>query len=54
VITLQPLFKTETVVDDDDEIHTTTHTVPWTPTELKRIREKYLKWPSESTVEYVW
>jgi len=54
VIPLRPLVKTETAVDDDDEIHTTTRTVPWTPTELERIKEKYSRQPSESAVEYVW
>jgi len=54
VIPLQPLIKTETAVNDDDEIHTTTRTMPWTPTELEKIREKYSRRPSESAVEYVW
>jgi len=52
VIPLRPLVKTETAVDD--EIHTTTRTVLWTPTELERIKEKYSRRPSESAVEYVW
>jgi len=29
-------------------------TVPWTPTEVERIKEKYSRLPSESAVEYVW
>ncbi|XP_040434397.1 uncharacterized protein LOC121080446 [Falco naumanni] len=54
VIPLRPLVKIETAVDDDDEIHTTTHTMPWTPAELERIREKYSRQPGKSAVEYVW
>ena len=44
----------KSAVDDDDEIHTTIRTVPWTPTEVERIKEKYSRLPSESAVEYVW
>ncbi|XP_063177388.1 uncharacterized protein LOC134508994 isoform X3 [Chroicocephalus ridibundus] len=51
VFPLRPLVKTETAVDDDDEIHTTVRTVPWTPTELTKIREKYSRRPEESAVE---
>lgn len=54
VFPLRPLVKTETAVDDDDEIHTTVRTVPRTPTELTKIREKYSRRPEESAVEYVW
>jgi len=54
VIPLRPLVKTETAVDDDDKINTTTCTVRWTPTELERIQEKFSRQPSESAVEYVW
>ena len=53
VIPLRPLVKTEPAVDDDDEIHATARTVPWTPTELERIKEKYSRQPSTSPVEYV-
>lgn len=41
VFPLRPLRKTETTVDDDDKTHSTVRTIPWTPTELVKIREKY-------------
>ncbi|KAK4819789.1 hypothetical protein QYF61_011389 [Mycteria americana] len=42
-----------TAVDDDDEIHTTVRTIPWSPAELIKIQEKFSRQPGESEVEYV-
>ncbi|XP_071884738.1 uncharacterized protein [Anas platyrhynchos] len=53
-ISLRPLVKTETTVDDNDEIRTTVRTIPWSPAELIKIQEKFSRRPGESEVEYVW
>uniref|UniRef100_A0A8B9DS55 Uncharacterized protein n=1 Tax=Anser cygnoides TaxID=8845 RepID=A0A8B9DS55_ANSCY len=53
-ISLRPLVKTETTVDDDDEICTTVQTIPWSPAELVKIQEKFSRRSGESEVEYVW
>uniref|UniRef100_A0A8B9B985 Uncharacterized protein n=1 Tax=Anser brachyrhynchus TaxID=132585 RepID=A0A8B9B985_9AVES len=52
-ISLRPLVKTETTVDDD-EIRTTVRMIPWSPAELVKIQEKFSRWSGESEVEYVW
>ncbi|XP_071897749.1 uncharacterized protein [Anas platyrhynchos] len=52
-ISLRPLVKTETAVDDNDEIHTTVRTIPLPPAELVKIQEKFSRRSGESEVEYV-
>ncbi|KAK4830063.1 hypothetical protein QYF61_008401 [Mycteria americana] len=52
-VSLRPLVKTETAVDDDDEIHTTVRTIPWSPAKLMKIQEKFSRRPGESEVKYV-
>ncbi|XP_068521818.1 olfactory receptor 14C36-like [Anas acuta] len=53
LVSLRPLVKTETTVDDNDEIRTTVRTIPWSPAELIKIQEKFSRRPGESEVEYV-
>lgn len=52
-ISLRPLVKTETTVDDNDEIRTTVRTIPLPPAELVKIQEKFSRRSGESEVEYV-
>ncbi|XP_068521596.1 uncharacterized protein [Anas acuta] len=52
-ISLRPLVKTETAVDDNDEIRTTVRTIPLPPAELVKIQEKFSRRSGESEVEYV-
>ncbi|XP_068523233.1 uncharacterized protein [Anas acuta] len=52
-ISLRPLVKTETTVDDNDEIRTTVRKIPLPPAELVKIQEKFSRWSGESEVEYV-
>ncbi|XP_068524887.1 uncharacterized protein [Anas acuta] len=51
-ISLRPLVKTETAVDDNDEIRTTVRTIPLPPAELVKI-QKFSRRSGESEVEYV-
>uniref|UniRef100_A0A8C3BI70 Uncharacterized protein n=1 Tax=Cairina moschata TaxID=8855 RepID=A0A8C3BI70_CAIMO len=53
-ISMRPLVKTETIVDDGVEIRTTVRAVPWSPAELIKIQEKFSRWSGESEVKYVW
>lgn len=53
-ISLRPLVKTETAVDDNEEIHTTVRTIPWSPAELIKIQERFSRRSGELEVEYVW
>uniref|UniRef100_A0A8B9BR63 Uncharacterized protein n=1 Tax=Anser brachyrhynchus TaxID=132585 RepID=A0A8B9BR63_9AVES len=53
-ISLRPLVKTETTVNDGDEIRTTVRTIPWSPAELIKIQEKFSRRSGESEVKYVW
>ncbi|XP_071898619.1 uncharacterized protein [Anas platyrhynchos] len=53
LISLRPLVKTETTVDDNDEICTTVRTIPLPPAELVKIQEKFSRRSGESEVEYV-
>lgn len=32
----------------------TTHTIPYCPTDLAKLQEKYSKKPTETETEYVW
>uniref|UniRef100_A0A8B9T8H1 Uncharacterized protein n=1 Tax=Anas platyrhynchos TaxID=8839 RepID=A0A8B9T8H1_ANAPL len=52
-ISLRPSVKTETTVDDNDEIRTTVRTIPLPPAELVKIQEKFSRRSGESEVEYV-
>ncbi|KAM9510009.1 uncharacterized protein ACIB01_019668 isoform 1-T2 [Guaruba guarouba] len=54
LIPLQPLIKTETAVDCDEEVHTVVRAIPWSPAELMKLREKYSRRVGESETEYLW
>ncbi|KAJ7428192.1 hypothetical protein WISP_01566 [Willisornis vidua] len=56
VIALRPLIKTEYTYEgsDDDTPQITTKEIPYTATELAKLKKEYSRTPKESETEYVW
>ncbi|XP_071436803.1 uncharacterized protein [Pithys albifrons albifrons] len=55
-IALRPLIKTEYTYEgsDDDTPQITTKEIPYTATELAKLKKEYSRTPKESETEYVW
>uniref|UniRef100_A0A663F2N4 Uncharacterized protein n=1 Tax=Aquila chrysaetos chrysaetos TaxID=223781 RepID=A0A663F2N4_AQUCH len=53
---VRPLIKAEYtyINDEDNDPHITTKEIPYTPTELAKMKREYGRLPKESETEYVW
>ncbi|PKU33329.1 solute carrier family facilitated glucose transporter member hypothetical protein [Limosa lapponica baueri] len=52
-VSIWPLIKTE-VTNEGGNDRTTMRTVPWSPTDLAKLQEKYSRSPGESETKYAW
>ncbi|XP_027528790.1 uncharacterized protein LOC113962193, partial [Neopelma chrysocephalum] len=55
-VSLHPLIKTEYTYEgsDDDTPQITTKEIPYTATELAKLKKEYSRTPKESETEYIW
>lgn len=53
LIPIRLLIKTETTNEGDNDVPITVRAIPWCPTDLGKLQQKYSRHPEESEVEFL-